>query len=93
MICLGDAPVAEADPFDDAERTDSWEFDRERLNLMDSTSSELISESAELGVSGSSMAGSETSTAGADRHVKCIHCYSQEQVNALSEGGMFILAR
>ena len=47
-MCLGDAPVAEADSFDEAERVDTLELDRERWNLIDSTSSESMSERSEL---------------------------------------------
>ena len=58
--CLGDAPAAEAESFDDAESVEALEFDRERLNLIDSTSSESMSERSELGTSWSSMVGSES---------------------------------
>ena len=50
-MCLEDAPVAEADSLDIADKVDALELDRERLNLIDSTSSESMSERSELGAS------------------------------------------
>lgn len=50
-MCLGDAPAAEADSFDEADRVDALELDRKRLNLIDSTASESMSERSELGAS------------------------------------------
>lgn len=85
LMCLGDAPVAEADSFEEADRVETLELDRERLNLIDSTSSESMSERSELGASCSSMMGSEGNNSGLIWDVFTTLHFPYVLVRALSE--------